>query len=230
VDIIKYFYEEPTLLEPLTPDEDPDARQRRHRSADVVDDPSRQSLEAFLSTSDDYHRGYLAGANRTADRVGLTTIERTDAFVKPILQGLGAGWWAHATADGVVDVLDAAARAVLRDPSATAVLVTAEAPVDADRLAAVTGSPRRHALPALRTLLNAAHVAFFPEPAHDGFDWSFFSSRPMRERLTAAFKQNPVEGVRRFVVPYQKARSESKFYFETWQLNERPLPDHIEEV
>ena len=36
--------------------------------------------------------------------------------------------------------------------------------------------------------------------------------------------------VRRFVVPYQKARSESKFYFETWQLTEPSLPDYIVEV
>jgi hypothetical protein len=92
------------------------------------------------------------------------------------------------------------------------------------------GSQRRYALPALRRLLESARVAFFPEPAHDGFDWSFFSAHPMREPLTSAFKQNPAEDVRRFVLPYQKARSESKFYFETWQLNEAALPEYIEEV
>jgi hypothetical protein len=232
VDIIKYFYEEPTLLESLTPDEDPDARRRQHRSADVVDDPSRQSLEAFLATPEDYYRGYLAGANRTADRVGLTAIEQPGAFVEPVFQGLGAGWWAHTTAEGAVDELGAMeARAILRDPSGTAVLVTADAPVDNGLIAAVAGTQRRYALDALRALLNTARcVAFFPEPAHDGFDWSFFAAHPMRERLTAAFKQNPVEDVRRFALPYQKARSESKFYFETWQLSEAPLPAYIEEV
>ncbi len=232
MDIIKYFYEEPTLLESLTPDDDPDARHQQHRSADVVADPSRQSLEAFLSTPEDYHRGYLAGANRVAGRVGLTAIERPDAFVQPVLQGLGAGWWAHATTDGAVDELDAAAvRAVLRNPSGTAVLITADAPVDANRLTAVTGTQRRYALDALRALLDTARcVAFFPEPAHDGFDWSFFAAHPMRNALTKAFKQNPAEDVRRFVLPYQKARSESKFYFETWQLSEAPLPAYIEEV
>jgi hypothetical protein len=163
--------------------------------------------------------------------VGLTAIAQPDAFIEPVVESFAAGWWAHATADGAVDELDATAvRAVLRDPSATAVLVTADAPVNADHLRAVTGTQRRYALDALRTLLDVARVAFFPEPAHDGFDWSFFSARPMRDRLTAAFKQNPVEDVRRFALPYQKARSESKFYFETWQLSEAPLPDYIEEV
>jgi len=231
VDIIKYFYEEPTLLETLTPDDDPDARRQQRRSADAVDDWSRHSLETFLATPGDYHRGYLAGANRMAGRVGLTAIDRPDAFVGPLLEALSAGWWARATADGAVDELDVAAvRTVLHDPSGTAVLITADAPVDADRLTAVTGTQRRYALPALRALLNEARVAFFPEPAHDGFDWSFFAARPMRDALTEAFKQNPAEDVRRFVLPYQKARSESKFYFETWQLSEASLPAYIEEV
>jgi hypothetical protein len=231
VDIIKYFFEEPTLLEALTPDDDPDAREQAHRSSDVVDHPTRQSLKDFLATPDDYHRGYLAGTNRAADRVGLTAIDRPDAFVEPIIHGLGAAWWARADTDGTVDVLDLPeACAVLRDPSGTTVLITADAAVDTDHLAAVAGTPRRHALPALRTVLDAARIAFFPEPAHDGFDWSFFSAEPMRDRLTVAFKQNPAEDVRRFVLPYQKARSESKFYFETWQLSEAPLPDYIEEV
>jgi len=230
MDIVKYFYEEPTLLETLTPDHDPDARQQAHRTTETDERPTRQTLEDFLATPD-YYRGYLAGSNRAADRVGLTAIEQPAAFVVPLLEALGAAWWARAAPDRTVDVLDTAgARQTLQDPSGTAVLVTAAAAVDADRIEAVVGTPRRYALPALRQLLESARVAFFPEPAHDGFDWSFFSAAPMRDRLTAAFKQNPAEGVRRFALPYQKARSESKFYFERWQLNEAPLPAYIEEV
>jgi hypothetical protein len=97
-------------------------------------------------------------------------------------------------------------------------------------MAAVAGRARRRALPALRALLDAAHVAFFPEPAHDGHDWSIFSAAPMRDRLVAAFRAHPTDGVRRFVLPYQRARSESKFYFDRWQLTESPLPDYVEEV
>jgi len=230
MDIIKYFFEEPTLLETLTPDDDPDARQQTHRTADRGARPTRQSLEDFLATPD-YYRGYLAGSNRAADRVGLTAITAPTAFTGPLIEGLGAGWWARAASDASVSPLDASgARQTLHDPSDTAVLVTAAAPVDADRIAAVVGAPRRHTLPALRRLLESARVAFFPEPAHDGFDWSFFSAHPMREALTQAFKQNPAEGVRRFALPYQKARSESKFYFETWQLGEAPPPAYIEEL
>jgi hypothetical protein len=237
-DILKYFHEEPALLEPLTPDRDPDARQRQGRATGRRH-PDGQGpgqsggpsmpLQALLDT-DDYYRGYLAGSNRETDTVGLTALAHPEAFVEPVVDALGAAWWARAS-KGSVDALSAdEARTVLRDPSSTDVLVTAPAPVDAERVAAAAGTARRHTLEALRRLLDAASVAFFPEPAHDGFDWSFFSADPMRERLTDALRARPAREVRCFVLPYQKARSESKFYFETWQLKEPSLPDYIEEV
>jgi hypothetical protein len=72
---------------------------------------------------------------------------------------------------------------------------------------------------------------FFPEPAHDGHDWSLFSAAPMRDRFVEALRNHSADETRRFVLPYQRARSESKFYFETWQLTEEgSLPDYVEEV
>ena len=226
--IIKYFHEEPTLLEPLTPDADPDARRRADRSATSGAVPSEQSLEAFLSTPD-YYRGYLAGTNRAADRVGLTTVQPPSAFTDPLVDALGATWWACASDDGAVEGLtEDEARVVLQSPAEIALLVTAEAPVAEALVAHAAEGPRRHALPALRALLREATVAFFPEPAHQGFDWSFFAKEPLRARLIAGFERHPAPGIRRFALPYQKARSESKFYFETWQLG--ALPDYVEEI
>jgi hypothetical protein len=227
-DILKYFHEEPALLEPVTPNRNPDARRRSDR-LEMPNDPS-VSLEDLLDTRDAY-RGYLAGTNRTDDRVGLTTLRDADAYVSPLFGALGQAWWGRCTADGRVEPLAAdAARRVLRAPSNTSVLVTAADAVADDQIAAVAGEARRRALRALRTLLDAAHVVFFPEPAHDGHDWSFFSATPMRERLVDAVRAHPADNTRRFVLPYQRARSESKFYFESWQLTEGSLPAYIEEV
>jgi hypothetical protein len=227
-DILKYFHEEPALLEPVTPDADPDARRREERS-DLPDNVS-MPLEDLLDTRDAY-RGYLAGTNRAEEMVGLTALREPDAFVTPMIEALGQAWWGRCTTDGAVEALDEGrARAILANPAGTAVLVTAEAPVEAERMTAVAGRARRRALPALRALLDAAHVAFFPEPAHDGHDWSFFSASPMRDRLVAALRARPTDDVRRFVLPYQRARSESKFYFDRWQLTASPLPDYVEEV
>jgi hypothetical protein len=227
-DILKYFHEEPAILEPVTPDADPDARRRGDRSE--LPENVSVPLEDLLDTRDAY-RGYLAGTNRTDEKVGLTTLRTPAAYTEPLTSALGRAWWGRYTPDGHVDALDdEGARRVLRAPHNTAVLVTAAAPVDAERMAAVAGRARRRALPALRALLEEAHVAWFPEPAHDGHDWSFFSASPMRDRLVAAFRERPTDAVRRFVLPYQHARSESKFYFDKWQLTGSPLPDYIEEV
>lgn len=226
--IIKYFYEEPALLESLTPNDDPDARRQSERTAAPDAAPTRQSLENFLSTPD-YYRGYLAGTHPTEDRVGLTAVRPPEAFIDPILGALGAAWWARADPDGPIETLTAEdARTVLQSPTDTALLVTAKKPVEDMLVVDAARGPRRHTLSALRALLDEAAVAFFPEPAHDGFDWSFFARHPMRKRLINGFEHHPAPGVRRFALPYQKARSEAKFYFETWQLG--TLPDYIHEI
>jgi hypothetical protein len=227
-DILKYFHEEPALLEPLTPDADPDARRREDRS-DLPDGVS-VPLEDLLDTRDVY-RGYLAGTNHADDEVGLTTLRSPGAYVPPLREALGRSWWARCTDSGTVEALDErAVRRVLCGPTNTTLLATADAPVGTERITAVAGRAPRRAAEDLRALLDDAPVVFFPEPAHDGCDWSVFSAAPMRDRLVAAFREHPAPKTRRFVLPYQKARSESKFYFDEWQLTASPLPDYIEEV
>ncbi len=227
-DVLKYFHEEPALLEPVTPDADPDARRRDDRSE--LPDGVSVPLEDLLDTRDVY-RGYLAGTNHADDAVGVTTLRAPDAYVPPLLEALGRSWWARCTAPEAVEALgERAVRRVLRGPTNTTLLVTAATPVSTERITAVAGRAPRRAAEDLRALLDDAHVVFFPEPAHDGHDWGFFSAVPMRDRLVTAFRNHPTDETRRFVLPYQKARSESKFYFDEWQLTASPLPDYIEEV
>jgi len=226
-DVLKYFHEEPALLEPVTPDADPDARRRADRP-ELPDDPSALLDDPF--DTNDVYRGYLAGTHHADDTVGLTTLQ-PETYVTPLLAALGGSWWGRCTDQDAVEALDdRAERRVLCAPTRTELLVTADAPVATERITAVAGRAPRRAAGALASLLDDAHVVFFPEPAHDGYDWSFFSATPMRDRLVTAFRNHPAEGIRRFVLPYQKARSESKFYFDTWQLTASPLPDYIEEV
>ena len=221
MEIIKYFYEEPASLETLAPDLDPDARRR--------DAPIRP-LSAWLDAPR-YYRGYIAGTDLATGRVGLTALTHPNAFINPLLDELGQAVWMRSTRAGTAEPLDeAAARHFLADPDETAALACAAARLPEADVAAVAGAERRYAVPALRRLLEVRScVVFFPEPAHHGHDWSFFAAHPLRPALTEAFRRHPQTGVRRFVVPFQKARSEHKFYFETWQLDQ-PLPDYIEEV
>ncbi|WP_103029614.1 hypothetical protein [Salinibacter altiplanensis] len=227
-DTLKYFHEEPALLETVTPDGNPDARRRDDRP-----EPPRTLSDLRDSPFDtnDVYRGYLAGTNHADDAVGLTTLRAPDAYVAPLLDAVGRSWWGRVTTQGAAESLAPdTARRVLRTPSHATLLVSADAPVAAERMTAVAGRAPRRAAGALQSLLEDAHVVFFPEPAHDGHDWGFFSPVPVRDRLVAAFRNAPAEKTRRFVLPYQKARSESKFYFDTWQLTDSPLPSYIEEV
>lgn len=212
--IIKYFYEEPVHLEALSAETDPDARRRA---------APELSLDALLNPTA-YYRGYLAGS--AGDRVGLTAIAEPGAFAAPLLDMLGGLRWTVVQAGETVEADDPGA--VLRNPSAVAVLAGAAGDMDGADLRTVATVERRYAIPALRRLLDAGATVLFPEPAHDGWDWSLFRLEPMKDRLVAAFRAHPVEGVRRFVLPYQQARSEHKFYFERWALN--TLPDYVEEV
>jgi hypothetical protein len=217
--VIKYFYEEPAALEVLTPDLEPDARQRQ---------ASPRSLEAFLEKPR-YYRGYLAGTDLATGRVGLTALAQPLAFIQPLVRAFPGLHWGRAALDGTLPS-PADVRAVLADPAATAVLAGATDPVPAPYLTAAGHPERRQALPALRALLDVARIVLIPEPAHHGFDWSLFSAEPLREPLVAAFRDDPRDEVRRFVIPIQRARSEQMFYFEQWRLGTTPLPDYVEEI
>jgi hypothetical protein len=207
LDVIKYFFEEPASLEVMTPDLVPDAR----RAAEPV------SLEAFLRAPK-YYRGYLAGTDLRAGRTGATALAHPDAFIEPLMHAFPAETWTSGSTDGRAvtrspgDVLR-----VLRDPSATRILACGDLP-DAGMLLDASGPEHRRRWPALRRVLRNTALVLLPEPAPHGFDWALFSTRPMREPLTAAFRRFPHEGVRRFVIPYREARSEEKFYFERYDL------------
>jgi len=218
--IVKYFYEEPMPLEALTPDRDPAARGQRSPTLPLKD----------LLRASTYYRGYLAGTDQAADRVGLTIINPPEAYLPALLAVGGPGDWVQLANGRTNRLAIDQVRATLQAPDATQVLLAGAASVPEAALQTVGTTPRREAIPALKEVLACCRVAFFPEPAHDGFDWSLYAMQPLREPLVDALAQHPVEGVRRFVLPYQRARSEQKFYFESWQLDAAPLPDYIQEV
>lgn len=213
-DIVKVFFEEPVGLEALAADDDPDARRR---AADVG------SLEALLApAAPPYARLYLAGTALGAapPRVGLTALASVDAWRPALLDWAGSRPWLRVGADagGAVGADEAAS--TLAAPGGALALALGDVPPDA--LAEAARGEHRDALPALRRVLDAAPDAavLFPEPAHDGHDWSVFARAPLREPFVGALRRHPAPpGVRRFVAPYRRARGEHTFYFEQWALD-----------
>ncbi len=208
MDIIKYFFEEPASLEVLTPDHVPDAR----GAAEPV------SLEAFLRAPQHF-RGYLAGTDLRTERTGATALSRPDAFIEPLLHAFPYETWTSGSTEGrAVRLSTEDVRRTLRDPSATRILAAGTLP-DSALLLEASGPEHRRRLPALRRVLRSVSLVLLPEPAPHGFDWTLFSTQPMRKPLADAFRRFPRENVRRFVIPYRKARSEEKFYFERYDLS-----------
>ena len=221
MDVVKVFVEAPVGFEALADDLDPDARRRAAPAG---------SLDAFLAAgagpAGDYARAYLAGTHLADDRgegrrVGLTALDHPDAWLAPLLDWAGDRPWTRLDADGRARAVSATEAAdTLRQPAGTRALALGPAPPGA--LAETARAAHlRDALPALRAVLDAGAAALFPEPAHDGHDWSVFVRGPLG--LVAALARHPAPaGVRRFVAPYQRARGEHTFYFEQWALEPPP--------
>ncbi|MEM1118646.1 MAG: hypothetical protein AAGJ11_19225 [Bacteroidota bacterium] len=222
---MKIFVEEPVGLEVLVPDTEADAH-RRGAEIGSLD----ELLARRFEPDSDYARAYLAGTHLGAPRrVGLTALADAEVWLRPLLDWAGARDWTRLGADGAVTgLLAPEAAGVLRRPGDVQAL--ALGPVPAGVLAASAVGERRDALPALRAALDASPEAavLFPEPAHDGHDWSLFTTRPLRSRLVDAFGRHPAPEARRIVAPFQRARGEHKFYLEQWTLD--ALPDWAEEV
>lgn len=222
--VVKLFYEEPFSMEPVALDLDPDARPRANPESFRM-----SGLEALLGAPRAF-RAYLAGTQMEdgqSARVGLTALDDTSVWADALAMTLGSTGW-HAMIDGKTRALSPSEFG-RRLATADADGFVQHAPAEARALlGAATHPDRRRALPAILTLLDAGATLILPEPSHDGRDLSIFSPSPIRSRIEAAWRSDPRPTARRFSAPYQKMRSEHKFYFEAWALDE--LHPAVEEI
>ncbi len=205
--ILKVFYEEPAALEP----------------------------DAFVwpapPDTPRYYRLYLAGTDLDTLRIGLTVL-RPEAFL-PALLSLFQRWHhrRQVSSSGSVQPLAVEVlSSVLVAPAKTVALVGVASDRLAIDLAPLAMLDDQGRLPVLRRLLEAGCLVALREPAHHGYDWHLFAPEPLLECLEVALQAHPVPGVRRFLVPYQKARTEERFYFEQWMLDGPSQPDYIREI
>lgn len=238
--IIKLFHEEPFFLEPLPPDEEPDAR-RRSTELGAIDAllPGDFSERAEAHAEDDlsadaldrprpYYRLYVAATDLASGRVGATAIRRPGVWAAALVAALdGLRWWTLRQ-DRVAEIERGELESVLVDPGDVTVVVASLAEPQEPPLRAVAEVDRREGGGDLKRLLEDAGAVLLREPAHDGYDWSIFAAGPLRERLAPEIASRLGEGTRAFTVPFQKARSEERFYFEQWALEK--LPDWVEEI
>jgi hypothetical protein len=242
VDILKLFYEEPLYLETLTHDADPDARRRSTRLSaidallpgDFGESPGPRAEDDFSADALDrptpYYRLYLSGADLGADRSGLTAVRQPGTWSRALLASLpGERWWAL-TVDGLAEIPAGEVPALLADPSGVPVIAVASGEPLAQPLRSIAETERREAFPDLKRLLSDGVTTLIREPAHDGYDWHVFSPAPLKDEVVGALaaEMRSAPDTRIFAVPYRQARSEHKFYFERWALDD--LPGWVEEI
>lgn len=201
--VIKYFFEEPTVLD--------------LGNGSPGDPPSEEGLQA-LFRGHRHYRGYLAATDLDQDLVGGSSLE--DQAAARILASVleGPVWFSNQAPgqeEGTLrlltdpsDILQA-----LSTMSADSVMITGMEPTSETASALTAGGDRKSGIHLIAALLDQGCTLVFPEPAHTGHDWSVFSAQPVAERVGESMARLP-ENTRAFVIPYQKARGEHKFYFE----------------
>lgn len=211
--VVKYFFEEPVALEMLSSDSDPDAR--RHTGA--------PTLEEFLDAPT-YARGYLAASDLETGRIAASVLPESIAV---ILDDVLPVPRRHFT-PGIAGISTTSAqdrdalREALTDRSKRSVIVCGKGasggatPTEPGLSVAVNRLIEYHireALAEVTKLLDCGHVVLVSEPSHDGHDWSVFSPRPLADAIRASMAEH-LQDVSGYVIPFQRARAEHRFYFE----------------
>ena len=206
--IIKYFFEEPTLLD--------------FPASDSGDHPSEQGLKGLMRKHRHY-RGYLAASDLGAGTIGGSALE--DHAAARVLAGVLAGpIWFSNRASGQTEVAlslltrtDDIVRA-LATMGSDAVMMMNVDPTEEMVRALTNDNDRKVGMRMIAQLLDAGCTLVFPEQAHMGHDWSVFSPRPIASEIRDKMGELP-DDTRGFVIPYVEARGEHKFYFEQYNVD-----------
>lgn len=206
--VIKYFFEEPTLLD--FPAEEEGAK------------PTRSGLKRMMRQHRHY-RGYLAASDLDNDMVGGSALE--DNAAAEILSRVIEGpiWFSNRVAgqDVVSLKLLTEHKAIVQALSTMggdSIMMMDVEPTE-DMVRALTDdNDRKVGMRLIAELLDLGCTLVFPEQAHMGHDWSVFSSHPLADRMRESMADLP-EDTRAFVIPYVEARGEHKFYFEQYDVD-----------
>ncbi len=205
--IIKYFFEEPTLLD--FPAEEESAK------------PTESGLEGLMRKHRHY-RGYLAASDLASNMVGGSVLE-DNAAAEVLSRVIGGPIWFSNRVAGQDDIsitLLSSRKDIMQALStmgSDSVMLMDVDPTEKLVKALTDDNDRKVGMRLIAELLDGGCTLVFPETAHMGHDWSIFSSRPLADRMREAMKDLPGD-TRGFAIPYVEARGEHKFYFEQYDL------------
>lgn len=207
MDIFKLIFEHDLRLDQL---------KERHTDRSTQDVSS--SLEDFLKPDLTYSKFYFTGTRLDKDEFGLNTLAAYDSVISQ-LQSTLTGYRVF-TGKGFKDLTEAINESRIGAPIVLSKYdsVTWDLP----ELTIDSNSNAGHKKESIAALLKTDDLLLYKEQAHNGFDLHLFSKNNVYSDLFYPLKSLLNDQFRFFSINGKRVRSERKFYFETWTLENPP--------
>lgn len=207
MDIFKLFFEHDLRLEEL-----------RERSSG--NSPNTElSIEDFMKPDSTYSKLYFTGTRLKEERFGLNQLEHYPKIRERLNRIFSELHFT--TFEGSYSKLDDALNTL---SIGEAVLISKENDhgMNPEELRVRHDSNVGHFKTELADVLSADIHVLYKEQSHHGFDLHLFSKKNMYDRFFYPLKELVGPSFRFFSINGKRIRSERKFYFETWTLDNPP--------
>jgi hypothetical protein len=207
MDIFKLIFEHDLRLDQL---------KDRHTDRGTQDVSS--SLEDFLKPDLTYSKFYFTGTRLDKEAFGLNTLSAYTVIISHISSTLAD--YRIFTGNGYKN-LEAAIEG--SDIGAPIVFSKYDSITwDLPQLTIDSNSNAGHKKEAIAALLKTDDLLLYKEQAHNGFDLHLFSKNNIYRDIFYPLKSLVSNEFRFFSINGKRVRSERKFYFETWTLENPP--------
>jgi hypothetical protein len=207
MDIFKLIFEHDLRLDQL---------KERHTDRSMQNVSS--SLEDFLKPDLTYSKFYITGTRLDEERFGLNTLSAYDDIISHLSTALAD--YRIFTQDGHNDLTSAISESSIGAP----IVLSSNDSVtwDLQDLTIDSNSNAGHKKESIATLLKTDDLLLYKEQAHHGFDLHLFSKNNIYRDFFYPLKSLVGDQFRFFSINGKRIRSERKFYFETWTLENPP--------
>lgn len=207
MDIFKLIFEHDLRLDQL-----------QGRQADRANPEVSSTLEDFLKPDPTYSKFYFTGTVLPKQKFGINTLEHWPKVLKAFLVALKE--YNSYLTDGVVELGKAIDEISVGEP----ILFTKgnKPQWEPDLLRIDSYSNVGHKKTALADVLKTDDLVLYKEQAHNGYDLHLFSKRNIYPLFFYEYQKIVSPKFRYFSINGKKIRSERKFYFETWSLQNPP--------
>ncbi len=207
MDIFKLIFEHDLRLDQL---------KERHTDRSTQDVSS--SLEDFLKPDLTYSKFYFTGSRLDREQFGLSTLDAFDEIISHLSSTLVD--YRVYTGKGFKDLTEAINESNIGDPIVLSKYdsITWNLP----NLTIDSNSNAGHMKESIAALLKSDDLLLYKEKAHNGFDLHLFAKNNIYRDLFYPLKTLVDKNFRFFSINGKRIRSERKFYFETWTLENPP--------